>query len=165
MKRLIILMMLSLFLIGCGNNGEDVETTEIIETMETTEKKTLSEVYEEIAETVELPAMITLNDEYISNYYGIDLESLDEYLFINAEEIIYADTIILMKAKDETSVPELEELLETIITQKKLELENYLPEQFKIVEKSKVESSATYVYLVISDERDTILKIIEKYIN
>ena len=69
-----------------------------------------------------------------------------------------------MKAKDEASVSGLQEVLETIITQKKLELENYLPEQFEIVEKSKVETSGAYVYLVISEERNTIIEIIEKYI-
>lgn len=164
MKKTMILLMLSMFLIGCGKNGADTGTVETTETVETIEEKSVSEIYEEIAEAVDLPVMVTLTDDYISNYYGVNLELLEEYLFTNAEEIIYADTIILMKAKDETSVGELQEILETIITQKKLELENYLPDQFKIVEKSKVETSGTYVYLVISDERNTILEIIEKYI-
>lgn len=148
--------MLSLLLTGCGRNNEGVEVVE---------EKSFLEIYEEISKTVDLPLMITLNDDYISNYYGLDTELLDEYLFTNAEEIIYADTIILLKAKDESSVSELQELLETIIMQKKLELENYLPEQFKIVEKSKVETSGTYLYLVISEEREVILEVIEKYIN
>lgn len=159
MKKLFILMVLSLFLVGCGNKKVEIETT-----LEMKEEKNLSEIYVEIEEAIELPEMIALNDDYISNYYGIDLGTLEEYLFTNAEEIIYADTVILMKAKDEASVSGLQEVLETIITQKKLELENYLPEQFKIVEKSKVETSGAYVYLVISEERNTILEIIEKYI-
>lgn len=156
MRKIIILLMLSLLLTGCGRNNEGVEVVE---------EKSFLEIYEEISKTVDLPLMITLNDDYISNYYGLDTELLDEYLFTNAEEIIYADTIILLKAKDESSVSELQELLETIIMQKKLELENYLPEQFKIVEKSKVETSGTYLYLVISEEREVILEVIEKYIN
>lgn len=152
-------MVLSLFLVGCGNKKVEIETT-----LEMKEEKNLSEIYVEIEEAIELPEMIALNDDYISNYYGIDLGTLEEYLFRNAEEIIYADTVILMKAKDEASVSGLQEVLETIITQKKLELENYLPEQFEIVEKSKVETSGAYVYLVISEERNTIIEIIEKYI-
>lgn len=165
MKKLIFLMILSLFLMGCGGKEKNIETREIIETIETMVEKSIAEIYEEILNDVELPVMITLNDNYISNYYGVDLELIEEYFFANAEEIIYADTIIILKAKNEENMPELQQILETIISQKKLELENYLPEQFKIVDKSKVKSSGNYVYLVMSDEENKILEIIEKYID
>ena len=43
--------------------------------------------------------------------------------------------------------------LEKIIKQKKAELESYLPEQFKIVEKSEVVAKDNYVILIISSKK------------
>ncbi len=109
--------------------------------------------------------MVTLNDNYIANYFGIDLSKLEEYIFVNAQEVIYADTIIIMKVKDTNDIDTMKEALETMIEHKKSELENYLPEQFKIVEKSEIKTSDSYIYLIISNDAQTINGIIEKYIS
>ncbi len=127
--------------------------------------KTMQEIYEEIEKTVEQPEMIVLNDNYIANYYGIDLSLLEDYFFASAQEVIYADMIILMKVKEESSVQTVKDALDTMIAQKKLELENYLPEQFQIVEKSEVVVSGNYVYLVISEKAEEIQAVITEYFN
>lgn len=128
-------------------------------------EKTMQEIYEEIVKTVEQPEMVTLNDNYIANYYGIDLSLLEDYLFVSAEDVIYADTIVLMKVKEESSAQTMKDVLETMIAQKKLELENYLPEQFQIVEKSEVVVTGAYVYLVISEKAEEIQSVIAQYLN
>ena len=45
--------------------------------------------------------------------------------------------------------------------EKRSEMQDYLPEQFEIVDKSSVKSKGNYVYLVISGQADSILQIIE----
>lgn len=134
------------------------------ETTESETKKTMQEIYDEIAEKVEQPDMVALNDNYIANYYGIDLSLLEDYVFINAEDVIYADTIVLMKVKDEASTQVMKDALDTMIEQKKLELENYLPEQYKVVEKSEIVVAGNYVYLVISEKADEIQAVISQYL-
>lgn len=150
-------------LTGCKKN-EPRGTTEISET-EILEQKSLQDIYTEITSQIELPNMVTLNDNYIANYFGIDLSKLEEYIFTNAQEVIYADTIIMMKVKDKDDIDIMKEALQTMIEHKEAELENYLPEQFKIVEKSEIKVSDSYIYLVISDDAETINSIIEKYIS
>lgn len=164
-KILTVIGMTGLLLSGCSNK-EDSQTTPVanISTEQPAEAKALSDIYAEIEEKVELPKMVTLNDNYIANYFGIDLEGLEEYVFTNAEEVIYADTVILMKAKTETDKEALKEALTTMIDHKKAELENYLPEQFQIVEKSVVQTAGDYVYLVISEQAKDIETIIEQYV-
>ena len=44
-------------------------------------------------------------------------------------------------------------------------MENYLPEQFEIVEKSSVQTKDNYVWIVISENADAITKIIEDSIH
>lgn len=163
-KILITIGVVGLLLTGCSSNGNNKTSTISGGEQTTKEEKALTEVYDEIAENVELPKMVVLNDNYIANYFGIELSGLEEYIFTNAEEVIYADTIIIMKAKADTDKEVLQEALETMIEHKKSELENYLPDQFKIVEKSKVQVSGDYIYLVISEKEADIKAIIEKYV-
>lgn len=141
-----------------GTTTAAAQTESITETVKET---ALSDIYAQIEEEVELPAMLSLNENYISNYYGIDPSLLEEYVFSNAEEVIYADTVIMMKVKSETDAEGITEALETMLEHKKLELENYLPEQFELVDKAEIKISGSYIYLVISKDAEKIEAIIK----
>lgn len=101
-------------------------------------------------------------DSFISNYYGIDPEKLEEYVFVMSEEATSAETIVIMKVKDEGDIEKISSALQVVVDEKKGEMEDYLPEQFEIVDKSSVKSKGNYVYLVISESKDAIEKIIEE---
>lgn len=166
-KKAVVIGMTAFVLAGCAGGEDNQVTSGLVQTTvaeETTSEKPLADIYTEIEETAELPKMVVLNDNYIANYFGIDLETLDEYVFTNAEEVIYADTVIMMKAKPGTDKETLKEALDTMITHKKAELENYLPEQFKIVEKAEIQVKGDYVYLVISEKSADIEAVIAQYI-
>lgn len=172
-KMITMLGLSGLLLAGCASGKENtpVQTTAIqaaesgtTEAAVTEAVPALTDIYSEIEEAVELPKMVVLNDNYIANYFGIDLDTLEEYVFTNAEEVIYADTVILMKAKADTDKEGLKEALSSMVEHKKAELENYLPEQFKIVEKSEIQIKGNYVYLVISDKAADIETVIAQYI-
>lgn len=173
-RMITVLGLAGLLLSGCasgaGNSTAQATTAAeekavMTEAAATTAVTPLSEVYAEIEKAVELPKMVVLNDNYIANYFSIEPDSLEEYVFTNAEEVIYADTVILMRAKADTDKETLKEALNKMVEHKKAELENYLPEQFKIVEKSAVQEKGDYVYLVISEKSAEIEAVIEKYIN
>ena len=128
---------------GCGaKNQEDL-----------TVNQTLEEIYTQMINNVEMPLMVRMDEEYITNYYGIDLNAFDEYVFVAAEDALLAENIILVKVKDGQSKESIVNILEKIIKQKKAELESYLPEQFKIVEKSSVVTKGNYVILIISSKK------------
>lgn len=152
MKQKLLLLATTLLLCfglmtGCGgkNNGDSA-----------TVDQTLEEIYTQMTENVELPAMIRMTDDYISNYYGADLTTFEEYVFAAAEDALLAENIILVKMKDGESNEAVVKLLENIIKQKKSELENYLPEQFKIVEKSEVVTNGDYIVLIISSQKNAL---------
>lgn len=102
-----------------------------------------------------------MDDDFISNYYGIDAALLEEYVFSMSEDAAQAETIIIMKAKNTDALDGLADSLQTVVDEKKNEMENYIPEQFAIVEKSKVQTKENYVWLVISENADAITDIIE----
>ena len=115
-----------------------------------------------IKQAVELHSPVEMADSFISNYYGIDPEKLEEYIFVMSEEATSAETIVIMKVKDEGDVEKISEALQVVVDEKRGEMENYLPEQFEIVDKSSVKSKGSYVYLVISESGDTIVQMIEE---
>lgn len=123
--------------------------------------KSVAGIYEEITQKVSLVSPMVVPDDFISNYYGIDVSTLDEYVFSMSEAAISAETIVILKAKDSGSTGALSAALQTVIDQKRSEMENYLPDQFQIVDKSSVQVQGDYVYLVISEQAAAIEPIIQ----
>lgn len=149
MKKNVVVFFLTLLLggclfVGCGSDKNQKEVTVT---------KSLEEIYTKMVESVEMPQMVLMDEDYITNYYGIDLTAFDEYVFAAAEDVLLAENIILVKVKDGQSTEPVVSILEKIIKQKKAELESYLPEQFKIVEKSSVVTKGNYVILIISSKK------------
>ena len=136
-------------LTGCGKKEDNREAVVT---------QTLEEIYTQMETNVELPTMVRLEDDYITNYYGADLSTFDEYVFAAAEDALLAENIILVKMKDGESNEAVVKLLNNIIKQKKTELESYLPEQYKIVEKSEVITNGDYVVLIISSKKAELLE-------
>ena len=136
-------------LTGCGKKEDNREAVVT---------QTLEEIYTQMETNVELPTMVRLEDDYITNYYGADLSTFDEYVFAAAEDALLAENIILVKMKDGESNEAVVKLLNNIIKQKKTELESYLPEQYKIVEKSEVITNGDYVALIISSKKAELLE-------
>ncbi len=127
-----------------------------------TSPKSIEEVYSEITETVPLKSPQCMDADFILNYYGIDISTLEEYVFSMSEDAAQAETIIIMKVENADDLEEIADCLQTIIDDKKMEMENYLPEQFTIVEKSRVQTKDNYIWLVISDSANAITDIIER---
>lgn len=123
--------------------------------------KSISDIYGEISRTVSLNSPMLVPDDFIMNYYGIDVSTLDEYVFSMSEAAISAETVVILKAKDAGSTGVLKDSLQMVIDQKRSEMENYLPDQFQIVDKSSVQVKGNYVYLVISEQADAINRIIQ----
>ena len=163
-KTLCVCMAASaMFLGGCGK-AEEAMAEEVVQSVaeETVNARPVKDIYEDIKQAVELHSPVEMTDSFISNYYGIDPEKLEEYIFAMSEEATSAETIVIMKVKDEGDVEKMMGALQVVVDEKRGEMENYLPEQFEIVDKSSVKSKGNYVYLVISESQDTIVQMIEE---
>ncbi len=121
----------------------------------------MQDIYTEITQAVSLNSPMLVPNDFIMNYYGIDVSTLDEYVFSMSEAAISAETVVILKAKDAAATEALRASLQTVIDQKRSEMENYLPDQFQIVDRSSVQVKGNYVYLVISEQADTISQIIQ----
>ena len=107
-----------------------------------------------------LPSMVSFDDSYISNYYGIDASQLDGYVFAAAEEVTQADTVVILKAKDAASVSTLSSQLATVKQQKEAELQDYNPTAYQVAAAGFVKTSGNYVYLIMSGNASQIDQVI-----
>ncbi len=120
----------------------------------------LTDLYTQMTTEVEFPAtMLLLDDDYITNFYGVELSTLEEYVFATAEDALHADTVILVKMKEDESTEDLVTLMNNLVKDKKAQMQDYLPDQYKIVEKAVVKTEGSYAYLIISSEVDALAKI------
>lgn len=121
--------------------------------------KSCEEIYEEIAASVELQSPMTVPEAFVANY-GIDFSSIEDYIFVMSEMSTSVETVAIFKSGDAASRENIIASLETFADGKRAEMENYLPEQFDIVDRSSVKTSGDYVYLVISENAEAIEEII-----
>ncbi|MCQ2521066.1 MAG: DUF4358 domain-containing protein [Lachnospiraceae bacterium] len=146
---------------GQGETEEEVEeTVPEEETQEAVVVKTPTEIYADICAAVSLKAPMELEDGFIMNLFGIDVSLLEDYVFSISEESISAETIVIAKVKDEKDAKTIAMSVEVYRGGKAVEMENYLPEQYEIVEKASVTTDGSYVYLVISESQKDIEDII-----
>lgn len=158
LKKYLMILTSVMLLSGCADSAAaaTVQTEEVQK-----EAEAITDIYDEITKSVTLYSPFCWDEEFISNYYDIDVTGLEEYVFSMSEDATSAETIIIMKAKDSSSVSDISDCLQVVVDEKKNEMENYLPEQYEIVAKSSVQTKDNYVWLVISENADAITKIIE----
>lgn len=117
-----------------------------------------ADIYSKV--TSYLPSMVSFDDSYISNYYGIDASKLDGYVFAAAEDVTQADTVVILKAKDASSVSTLSSQLATVKQQKEAELQDYNPTAYQVAAAGYVKTSGNYVYLIMSNNASAIDQVI-----
>lgn len=117
-----------------------------------------ADIYSKV--TSYLPSMVSFDDSYISNYYGIDASQLDGYVFAAAEDVTQADTVVILKAKDASSVSTLSSQLATVKQQKEAELQDYNPTAYQVAAAGFVKTSGNYVYLIMSGNASQIDQVI-----
>lgn len=117
-----------------------------------------ADIYSKV--TSYLPSMVSFDDSYISNYYGIDASQLDGYVFAAAEDVTQADTVVILKAKDASSVSTLSSKLATVKQQKEAELQDYNPTAYQVAAAGYVKTSGNYVYLIMSNNASAIDQVI-----
>lgn len=130
---------------------------------ETTESgaPVLSDLYRQIEQKVALNAPMLVSDDFIANYYGMDLSVSEDYFFEMSEAAISAEMVVLIRMKDGADPAAVKAALKEVVDSKATEMENYLPDQFALVKQGEIKTKDQYVYLVISEHAEEITQIIE----
>lgn len=157
MKKIIytiLAMVMILGAFGCGKKDSS-DTGKL--------SKSAKEIYADVQKLdgALVPDMMDLDNEFISNYYGIDTSKFSDYLFTQATISIQVDTVIIAEVKDKNDLKEMQDNIQKILDAKANEMKNYLADKYAVVEKASVKTKGNVIYLVISEKAAEIEKVIE----
>ena len=149
------------------SESEDITSDEAVsqdaaaEDESSAEPIAIMDLYNEIAENVTLQEMYFADEAFLMNYYGIDASKLEDYVFASCLDSTCADSIILIRVKDETTADEVEDCLNMLLESMEAEMENYNPEANELVKAAEVRRNGNNIDLIIHKDRETILSIID----
>jgi len=162
--------------VACGNNDSSKKETkpnnktsssDVGNSNEDGNKKEFDapSILDEIIENNSFSDMTKLEDAlFLEVMYGISEADVKQFAMYINETGIIADEIIIIEAVDDEASKRFCDLITNWYISKGAQMKDYLPEEYKKIEKSSVKSSGNYVYMVIADNNSEIEKIIEKYI-
>lgn len=114
----------------------------------------LNAVYEDFQDT--LPEMLVLDETLMMNLFGIPAEDCAQVITAVCGNGLGADEVWLIEAKDDQALDRLKTLAQKRLEAKAAETENYLPDQYLIVEQGLVLTEGNYLALLVSPQVETL---------
>lgn len=119
----------------------------------------LNDVMAEMGKSSQLDDMVPLTENDLSDYYGIEIDSVKQFAAKVHGSGIRSDEIVLIEAVDPENAQSIKEKLELRYQSKINENASYNPTELAVVEKCKVNINGNYVDMIISPEVETLSEI------
>lgn len=104
-----------------------------------------------------LPPMVEVPEDMVLDFYGIAPEWYSQAVFMVSEDSLLADEVVLISAKDDKSVKEIEAMLTSRLDFKAEEARSYSPQQFDIIKKGWLVAQGLDIALLVSPQADSLL--------
>lgn len=169
MKKMIVGLLIAALLLcaagcGAGSGAQSAGGGSETAAQQSADAVALDGVMQEMLDAVTLPEMMTLTQDDMLNYFGLEAQwCADSAACINANGY-EKDEIILVRAADAQSVPQIRACLDTALENAATEMQDYLPQQYAMIRKCKTQSRDLYVWLFLSDNADQLQSVLDKYI-
>lgn len=155
-KVFVLIIALGLMLAACSNNTDDSVGT--LEPSLSTE-----EMVDEMLKVGEQPELMALDAEEVDDFYGLDVDNLEEYSVRIPMMNVKTNEIAIIKVKDEKDVEEIENAVEQRAEDVQKQFENYLPDQYENAKNYKLKTKGKYVLFIISEDADTLVDVYERF--
>ncbi|GAA0123193.1 MAG: DUF4358 domain-containing protein [Clostridium argentinense] len=155
MKKLVILISALLVIFtfgGCVKKDGEASVKDI----------PVADIIAAVEEKVDLGVVQNLSeDEDLEKKYYIDLKDIEEAEIKTAMMNVKSNELAIIKVKDSSKVEEIKKSVEKRGEDLEKQWSNYLPNQYELVKKRKIEAIGNYVILIIDEKADEIEEIIE----
>ncbi len=135
---LVILGLILALTAGCAGRGNGPEAAN------------LEQVYQAMEKAAVLPPMVSVPEDLVLSYYGIEPAWCEQAVFRVASDSLLADEVVLIRAKDSAAAGKILPLLEARLQGKAEEAESYSPEQYAIVKQGHLLSEGRELALIVS---------------
>ena len=99
------------------------------------------------------------NSELLLDYYGINAEDVKSFAVKFNGTGIKCDEIIMIEAASDEALEKISTALNNRLEDVKNQMNNYLPDEYEIASKCKVETVGNYVVLFISPDAQRMTEI------
>ena len=131
---ILALCALALLLCGCGETGG---------------KKPLKDAVK--AAVTGADELVAASQEDLADLMGIEAEEYDEFVYLTSADGLSAREVVALRAKDEDAKWDVFEKLNVYLSRRRRETRDYLPDQYEILIRSRVEYSGNTVALIVGD--------------
>lgn len=121
------------------------------------------DLFAEIINTVSMPEMIDVSEEYLAPIIGIDTNDYDAAVYYLLSEGMGPDEIAIIKAKDDKSANDILEKLKKRLEYKEKSAQIYLTEYMPIIQDGVVRRDNLTISLIVSDKVPEILEVYDSY--
>lgn len=121
------------------------------------------ELFSEIANSVTLPEMTNVADEYLDSVLGLSPEDCNGAVYYLLSEGIAPDEIVIIRAKDDSSAEDIQNKLEDRLAYKEQAAQMYLTEYMPIIQAGFVRRDGLTLSLIVSQQSEQILEVYEQY--
>lgn len=122
---------------------------------ENTAKYDIQKAGDEITAQIESASQMTkVNDDILTQFYGISTEDVNDYYALISTDSTKQDEVIMVEAKDSEALQRVTEKIRARYDSKYAQTKDYLPEQAKLIEECSVESEGSYVWMFVSEDAE-----------
>ena len=122
----------------------------------------VNEVYQKLLESGHLPALTAVPERDLFEVYGIDSSKVKQWVFAMSDNYsIDAGEVAIFEANDEEYASELASKLTNHLDRIKNVSKDYSPQQSAKLEPVEVKTVGSFVYLVVGENYDALMKIMK----
>ena len=145
--RVIVLLLALLCLAGCGQPAA--------------ESPDFQAVYDSMTAVADMPDMVVVPNDKGEFLFGIAPGDCRQEIVAICQDSLLADELWLIEATDKEAADRIEALAQNRLQQKAAELENYLPEQYQVVQQGQLSREGNCVVLLISPLAKELAKLLK----
>ena len=109
--------------------------------------------------------MMLLDDEDLTDVYGIDLADVRQFAAAIHDSGIKADEIVLVEAVDDEAAQRVQAILEERLEDKLNELDGYMPEEYAVAKACAVEAEGCFVAMIVAPNADALTELYRQAIS
>lgn len=145
--RVIVLLLALLCLAGCGQPAAEAPDFQA--------------VYDSMTAVADMPDMVVVPNDKGEFLFGIAPGDCRQEIVAICQDSLLADELWLIEATDKEAADRIEALAQNRLQQKAAELENYLPEQYQVVQQAQLSREGNCVVLLVSPLAKELAKLLK----
>lgn len=121
------------------------------------------EISDSIIQEADLSDMQAGEGSNLQKLYEIDPDKLENYIIYTPSANIEAEELVLLQVKDVEDMKDIEDKIEKRIASKADSFQEYLPEEYYLVENCVLKTEGEYLLFLVASDADKVGELFEEF--